>query len=80
LEASLLRERDGTAEADALVDKANQMQQARADARQAAADAARAKLMADVTTSRLDQMHQHALCRCGVLSRHLPDGMDLHSP
>jgi len=63
LEASLMRETDDTAEADALVDKANLVQQAREDAKKAAADAARAKLMADVTKSRLDQMHQHALCK-----------------
>jgi hypothetical protein len=63
LEASLLRETDDSAEADAMVDKANQVQQAREDAKKAAADAARAKLMADVTKSRLDQMHQHALCK-----------------
>lgn len=64
LEASLLREVKDTAQRDDLIEQVNRAQQAKEDARRAAADAARARLMHQVTETRLDQIKQHALSRC----------------
>ena len=52
-----------SAEADSLIEKASREQQALDDVRRAALEAARAKLMAEVSKARLEQIHQHALCK-----------------
>lgn len=57
------QEAEDTAEADKLIDQAGKKQQARQDFQRAATEAARAKLMAEVSRTRLEQIHQHALSK-----------------
>lgn len=57
------RDMEDTAETDAFISQAGKAQQALEDSRRAAADAARARLMAEVSKTRLNQIHQHALCK-----------------
>ena len=51
-------------ESDGLIEQASKAQQAQEDASRAATNAARAKLLAEVSKTRLEQIHQHALCKC----------------
>ena len=63
LEAMLSKEMEDTADADVFINNASKAQQALEEGRRAAADAARARLMAEVSKTRLDQIQQHALCK-----------------
>ena len=63
LEAMLAKEVEDTAEADGLIDRASQAQQALEDRQRAAHQAARANLAAEVSRTRLQQIHEHALCK-----------------
>ena len=59
----LSKETEDTEEADVFINNASKTQQALEDSRRAVADAARARLMAEVSKTRLDQIQQHALCK-----------------
>lgn len=65
------QERENTAEIDNLVQRANHLQQTRDDARAAAAEATRAKLMAEVSKARLEHIHHHAFCKYTSASSNL---------
>ena len=59
----LSKEAEDTAEADAFISNASKAQQALEDGRRAAANVARARLMAEVSETRLTQIRQHALSK-----------------
>lgn len=59
----LSKEVEDTAETNVLIEQASKAQQALKDKQIAAQEAARAKLMAEVSETRLKQIRQHALCK-----------------